>query len=242
MNFVLHSAALKQVGLREDSPNEVDRTNNDSTQKPTETALPRGVERVIFRSSGKAGCPTIEGRLEAHGGVANKRKISTIFASTRFGNILDSPVSVVPILRGHIAKGGLIALTDRVMTPFNMSLRDATALVLPFIWLASGGEVTVTEMPVIRIEDIAAEMRDAPSIGRKIEIIEIGAKPGEKMYEELINAADVTHTCELNTFFVIKPPFANHHHSGYAPYNFHIETSMAGGGVQIYLESASFFS
>jgi FlaA1/EpsC-like NDP-sugar epimerase len=216
VDVVLHSAALKHVGLCEDSPNQAVRTNIDGTQNVIDAALTNGVERVIFTSSDKAVNPTnvmgasklMAERLMTAANASN-RNASTIFASTRFGNVLGSRGSVVPIFRRQIAQGGPITLTDRAMTRFTMTLNEAAALVLQSIWLACGGEVMVTKMPVVRIEDLATVMRDALSEGRPIEIVEIGAKPGEKMYEELMNAEEVRRTYEFGSFFVILPAFAS---------------------------------
>ncbi len=215
VEIVLHSAALKHVGLCEDSPNQAVRTNIDGTQNVIDAALGNRVERVIFTSSDKAVNPTnvmgasklMAERLMTAANASN-RNASTVFASTRFGNVLGSRGSVVPVFRGQIARGGPITLTDRAMTRFVMTLNEAAALVLQSIWLARGGEVMVTKMPVVRIEDIATVMRDALAEGRPIEITETGAKPGEKMYEELMNAEEVRRTYEVGDFFVILPAFA----------------------------------
>ena len=216
VDIVLHCAALKHVGLCEDSPNQAVRTNIDGTQNVIDAALANGVERVIFTSSDKAVNPTnVMGTSKLMGErlmtAANEsnRNASTVFASTRFGNVLGSRGSVVPIFRRQIAQGGPITLTDRAMTRFIMTLGQAAALVLESVWLARGGEVMVTRMPVARIEDIAVVMRDALAEGRDIRITEIGAKPGEKMYEELMNDEEVRRTYEYGDFFVILPAFAS---------------------------------
>ena len=111
-------------------------------------------------------------------------------------------------------------MTDRQMTRFIMTLEEAVRLVLESVWLASGGEVMVTKMPVARIEDIAQFMIDALAPGRDIEIIEIGAKPGEKMYEELMNDEEVRRTFEYGDFFISLSAFANHE----APFHAHLLT------------------
>lgn len=216
VEIVLHCAALKHVGLCEDSPNQAVRTNIDGTQNVIDAALANGVERVIFTSSDKAVNPTnVMGTSKLMGErlmtAANdsNRNASTVFASTRFGNVLGSRGSVVPIFRRQIAQGGPVTLTDRAMTRFIMTLSEAAALVLQSVWLARGGEVMVTKMPVARIEDIATVMRDALSNGRDIPIVEIGTKPGEKMYEELMNDEEVRRTYEYKEFFIIHPALAD---------------------------------
>lgn len=224
VDIVLHSAALKHVGLCEDSPSQAVATNIMGTQNVIDAAQKNGVERVIFTSSDKAVNPTnvmgtsklmgerlmtAAAETTANGLDIKSKNAGTIFASTRFGNVLGSRGSVVPLFRQQIQSGGPITLTDRNMTRFVMTLEEAARLVLNSVWLASGGEVLVTKMPVARIEDIAEIMRDVLGSGKKIEITEIGAKPGEKMYEELMNDEEVRRTYEYGEFFVTLSPFSN---------------------------------
>lgn len=221
VDVVLHAAAFKHVGLCEDSPSQAIRTNIDGTQNVIDAALANSVERVVFTSSDKAVNPTnVMGTSKlmgerlmtaasfAHGKPGRgKNQQRTIFSSTRFGNVLGSRGSVVPLFKRQIASGGPITLTDREMTRFIMTLEDAAALVLESVWLASGGEVMVTKMPVARIEDLALIMRDKLGGGRDIKIVEIGAKPGEKMYEELMNDEEVRRAYEFGKFFCVLSAF-----------------------------------
>ncbi len=138
----------------------------------------------------------------------------TIFTSTRFGNVLGSNGSVVPVFRGQIASGGPVTLTDRRMTRFVMSVDQAIRLVIDSCMLAKGGEVFITKMPVLRIEDLAKAMIEelAPSYGMKpgdIDLIETGVKPGEKMFEELMNSEETRRAIELERYFVVLPAFRN---------------------------------
>ena len=254
VDIVLHAAALKHVGLCEDSPNQAVQTNIMGTQNVIDAALANRVERVIFSSSDKAVNPTnvmgtskLMGERLMTAAAESNRKSSTIFASTRFGNVLGSRGSVVPLFQQQIAKGGPITLTDRAMTRFIMTLEEAAALVLNSVWLARGGEVMVTKMPVARIEDIAHVMRDELSHDRDIEIIEIGAKPGEKMYEELMNDEEVRRTWEYGDFFVILSAFADAEDAAYThlsgnprpvrPYNSAHEIAMSREDVARYFSS-----
>ena len=216
VDIVLHSAALKHVGLCENSPVQAILTNIQGTQNVIDAALENRVGRVIFTSSDKAVNPTnVMGTSKLMGErlmtAASDSQLSetTIFASTRFGNVLGSRGSVVPLFRRQIEAGGPITLTDRRMTRFIMTLEEAAKLVLESVWLARGGEVMVTKMPVARIEDIAEVMRSGLSGDRPIAIQEIGAKPGEKLYEELMNDEEVRRTYELGDFFVILSAFGN---------------------------------
>ncbi|MCS4502502.1 polysaccharide biosynthesis protein [Arhodomonas aquaeolei] len=256
VDVVLHAAALKHVGLCEDSPTQAVQTNILGTQNVIDAALENGVERVIFTSSDKAVNPTnvmgtsklmgerlMTAAAETHGNG------TTVFASTRFGNVLGSRGSVVPLFRRQIEAGGPVTLTDRLMTRFIMTLSEAAALVLESVWLARGGEVMVTKMPVARIEDIAEVMRDSLAEGRGVEITEIGAKPGEKMYEELMNEEEVRRTFEYGDFFVVLSAFADRASGEYAylknstpperPYNSGVETPMTRGEVAEYFRRRS---
>jgi FlaA1/EpsC-like NDP-sugar epimerase len=135
-----------------------------------------------------------------------------IFASTRFGNVLGSRGSVIPIFREQIRKGGPVTLTDSDMTRFIMSIKEATRLVIDSAMLAKGGEVFVTKMPVIRIQDLAQVMISelAQDYGHnhvEIQIKIIGTKPGEKLYEELMSDEETRRTWELELYFAVLPAF-----------------------------------
>ena len=225
VDVVLHAAALKHVGLCEDSPTQAVASNIIGTQNVIEAAHQNKVERVIFTSSDKAVNPTnvmgtsklmAERLMTAAAGVGGsdimaKRTSTnpTIFASTRFGNILASRGSVVPIFRRQIEEGGPITLTDAQMSRFIMTLQDAVRLVLDSVWLAVGGEVLVTKMPVVKIEDVARVMATILAPNTSIDVIEIGAKPGEKMYEELMNDEEIRRTYEYGDFFITLPAYAD---------------------------------
>lgn len=253
IEVVLHAAALKHVGLCEDAPNEAIKTNIIGCQNVIAAAEANKVSRVIFTSSDKAVNPTnVMGTTKLMGerlftaAAAKSGPGGPIFASTRFGNILGSRGSVIPLFYKQIKQGGPITLTDREMTRFIMHLPEAASLVLKSVWLSMGGEVFVTKMPVARIEKIAEQMRDrlTPE-GQTIEITEIGAKPGEKLYEELMNEEEVRRAYEIDNFLVIIPAFVRDHAKTYPyiadqpaahnPYNSHLEDSMSDAELQRYL-------
>lgn len=258
VDVVLHAAALKHVGLCEDSPAEPIATNIQGTQNVISAAQENGVERVIFTSSDKAVNPTnvmgtsklMGERLMTAAAEANlsalgqkSRKTSTIFASTRFGNVLGSRGSVLPLFQRQINSGGPVTLTDRNMTRFVMTLEEAARLVLDSTWLASGGEVLVTKMPIARIEDIAHIMRETFAVKSDVEIIEIGAKPGEKMYEELMNDEEVRRTYEKDNFFIIMSAFSQQAKDEYLelpkpdrPYNSSVEPALSRDELARYFE------
>lgn len=217
VDVVLHAAAFKHVHLCEQSPRDAIQTNVLGVQNIIDAAEANGVERVIFTSSDKAVNPTsVMGTSKLMGerlftaADSRRRGPGPVFASTRFGNVLGSRGSVIPLFHRQISEGGPLSLTDRSMTRFIMTLREAVRLVMDSVFLARGGEVFVTKMPVVRIEDLAHVMVEelAPRYGvapGDVEIRIIGAKPGEKMYEELLNDEEVRRAVELERYFLIRP-------------------------------------
>ena len=219
VDIVFHTAALKHVILSERSPEQAVQTNISGVQNIIAAANINSVETVIFTSSDKAVNPTnvmgtskLMGERLITAANSNKRQGGPVFASTRFGNVLGSSGSVVPIFRRQIAQGGPVTLTDRSMTRFVMSIRESVQLVLDSAEMAKGGEVFVTKMPTVCIEDLAVAMIEelAPRYGHSlglVEIVEIGVKPGEKLYEELTNDEETRRTMELEKYFSVLPAF-----------------------------------
>jgi FlaA1/EpsC-like NDP-sugar epimerase len=219
VDIVFHSAAYKHVILCEHSPFDAVQTNINGVKNVIEAAKACGVERVIFTSSDKAVNPTnvmgttklMGERLMTAANCAGKDH-HTIYSSTRFGNVLGSRGSVIPIFKEQIKKGGPVTLTDRNMTRFIMSIKEATSLVIDSCKIAKGGEIFVTKMPVIRIEDLAQVMINqlAPLYAHKpesIQITTIGSKPGEKLYEELMSEEETGRTLELQRYFTVLPSY-----------------------------------
>jgi len=219
VDIIFHTAAFKHVILSEHHPFDVIQTNILASQNIIEAALEANVEKVIFTSSDKAVNPTnvmgasklmCEKLITAANTLTYGNK--TIFASVRFGNVIGSRGSVVPVFIKQIKAGGPVTITDKRMTRFIMTIEEAANLVLKTSLLAKGGEVFITKMPVMRIMDLAEVMIDilAPKYGytkEAIEIEEIGAKPGEKLYEELMTEEETRRTFELKDMFVTLPAF-----------------------------------
>ena len=212
-DIVIHAAALKHVILCERSPEQAVQTNINGVQNVIAAASLNDVEIVIFTSSDKAVNPTnVMGTTKLMGerlmtaANSSKRENGPIFASTRFGNVLGSSGSVIPIFRNQISNGGPVTLTDKNMTRFVMSVEEAVELVLNSVMEAKGGEVFVTKMPVMKIEDLAIAMIEELS-PNEIEVTEIGSKPGEKLYEELMSDEETRRTIELDKFFSVLPAF-----------------------------------
>jgi len=219
VDVVFHSAALKHVVLCERSPFDAVQTNIHGVQNLIHAATENNVEKVVFTSSDKAVNPTnVMGTSKLMGErlmtAANscQRGDGPIFTSTRFGNVLGSSGSVVPIFHKQIAKGGPLTLTHNEMTRFVMSVEEAVRLVIDSASYAQGGEVFVTKMPVVFIKDLAKVMIQelAPVYGFRpdeIEVIEMGSKPGEKLYEELMSHEETRRAIELSNYFSILPAF-----------------------------------
>ena len=215
VDIVLHAAALKHVILCEKTPRDAVLTNIIGMQNVIDAALANRVERVLFTSSDKAVNPTnvmgtskLMGERLITAANAHRRKNDPIFASTRFGNVLGSRGSVIPIFKKQILSGGPVTLTDPEMTRFIMTVTDAVKLVMDSVFLACGGEVFVTKMPVVRIQDLAEVMiEELAEKPEKVKIEIIGCKPGEKLYEELMSDEETRRTAELPNYFSVLPAF-----------------------------------
>ena len=219
VQIVIHAAALKHVIVCERSPRDAIRTNIIGVQNVIDAALANGVGRVVFTSSDKAVNPTnvmgtskLMGERLMTAASALGQVGGTVFASTRFGNVLGSRGSVIPVFLAQIRKGGPVTITDDRMTRFIMSIEESVRLVLDSVSMARGGEVFVTKMPSIRIIDLARIMIDelSEATGRRSEelaIEKIGSKAGEKLYEELLSEEEIRRTVELERYFVILPAF-----------------------------------
>lgn len=230
IDVVFHAAALKHVILCERSPDQAVQTNIQGVQNVIAAATENDIDRVVFTSSDKAVNPTnvmgtskLMGERLITAANSSKRDGGPIFSSTRFGNVLGSNGSVVPIFHNQIAKGGPVTLTHKEMTRFVMSIADAVALVIDSSRIAQGGEVFITKMPVVRISDLANAMIEelAPRYGFKpeeIEIAEIGTKPGEKLYEELMSPEETRRAVELDEYFSVLPAFRGIYHD--IPYDY----------------------
>ena len=217
VDIILHVAALKHVYLCEESPLEAVRTNIMGTQSIIDAANYNNVKQVVYTSSDKAVNPTSvmgTAKLMAERliSAANMESGSngTVFSTTRFGNILGSRGSVIPTFKKQIASGGPMTLTDQNMTRFIMSLEEAVELVIDSAELQQGGEVFVTKMPIIKITDLAEVMiRElASKYGHEpddVKLDVVGARAGEKLYEELVNTEETRRTIELEKFYVILP-------------------------------------
>jgi FlaA1/EpsC-like NDP-sugar epimerase len=195
-DVVFHAAAYKHVGLMEANPVEAVRNNALATQVMTRVAGEAGTAAFVLVSTDKAVRPaTVMGASKALAEwaleAAQARHPGTAYGAVRFGNVLGSSGSVVPIFRRQIAAGGPVTVTDPAMTRFFMTIPEAVQLVIRAGALAGGGEVYVLEMgEPVPILDLAKDMIRFSGLepGRDIAIEIVGRRPGEKLHEELFNA------------------------------------------------------
>ena len=221
IDIVFHGAALKNVVVCEKSPFDTVQTNILGVKNVVNAAFANEVGRVLFMSSDKAVNPTnvmgtskLMGERIMTAAMNLRNRKQTALVSSRFGNVLGSQGSVLPVFAEQIQNGQPLTLTDPGMTRFIMSDRQAVKLVLRGAVLGHGGEVFVTKMPVLRILDLARVMIKilAPVYGHKpddIPITTIGSKPGEKLFEELLADEEVRRTIDLDDHFVVLPAFQN---------------------------------
>ena len=264
IDIVFHTAALKHVILCEHSPEQAVLTNVIGTQNVIKAAKANNVERVLFTSSDKAVNPTnVMGTSKLMGErlmtAANASSKTTIFSSTRFGNVLGSNGSVLPIFVDQIKNGGPVTVTDPNMTRFIMSISEAVSLVIKSGEMMQGGEVFITKMPVLDIDLLADVMienlapqygHNPPDIGKKY----IGTKPGEKLYEELMSEEEIRRAWELEDYFVVLPALQSYtRHTAFhfknivsksvaKPYNSSLEEKMSSREILSVLKSNELLS
>jgi FlaA1/EpsC-like NDP-sugar epimerase len=197
-SVVFHAAAYKHVPLMEENPVEAVRNNAVATRIVAAAAGEAGVERFLLVSTDKAVSPaTVMGASKALAEwaveAAQNRWRGTRYSSVRFGNVLGSSGSVVPIFRRQIAQGGPVTVTDTRMTRYFMTIPEAVQLIIRSGELSTGGEVFVLEMgDPVRIVELARNMIRLAGLEPEVDIgVEIvGRRPGEKIHEELFNPGE----------------------------------------------------
>lgn len=218
IDYVFHCAAMKHVPACEYNPFEAVQTNVVGTQNVIQAAIENKVKKVLFTSTDKAISPTntygatkltaerLISAAELHKGAK-----STVFSSVRFGNVMGSRGSVIPLFKKQIIEQRKITITDPNMLRYMMTPSQAIELILKANELALGGEVFVLKMPLIRMGDLAEvvieQTKEQYGITEHISIEEIGLRPGEKRFEELMTDDEARIARETEEMYVIPSQF-----------------------------------
>jgi UDP-N-acetylglucosamine 4,6-dehydratase/5-epimerase len=210
VDIVVHAAAMKHVPICEYNPIEAVQTNVNGARNLIEAAMANGVERVIALSTDKAVSPAnlygatklcMEKLLTAANAYAGDR--ATRFSLVRYGNVMGSAGSVIPLFRNQM-KSGKLTITDARMTRFWIEMDEAVALVLRGLELMSGGEIFIPKLPTSDIETLAEAV--APGTPRTV----VGIRPGEKLHETLISSEEARRTSDMDDLLVVWPEFQFH--------------------------------
>jgi len=216
IDYVFHLAAMKHVPACEYNPFEAVQSNVIGTQNVIQAALYSNVSRVLFTSSDKAVSPAntygatklMAERLISAASYQKGPK-PTVFASVRFGNVMGSRGSVIPLFKKQILEQNKITVTDLGMTRYMMTPYQAISLMLEANEQAVGGEVFVLKMPIVRLSDLAEIMvEEIPrryKISSPIAVEEVGLRPGEKMDEQLMTMDEEIKVEESEYMYVIPP-------------------------------------
>lgn len=205
VDIVVHAAALKQVPAAEYNPFEAVKTNIIGGQNVIDACFESGVKKVIALSTDKAAAPinlygatklTSDKLFTAANNYKGKHDIK--FSVVRYGNVIGSRGSVVPFFLEK-KNTGVLPITDKRMTRFNITLQEGVDFVLNCFDRMWGGELFVPKIPSFRITDLAQ------AVAPECRIEEVGIRPGEKIHEEMVTATDAINTIEFEDYYVILP-------------------------------------
>ncbi len=207
VDYVIHTAALKQVPAAERNPFEVIKTNIIGAENIINAAVDRDVKKVVALSTDKAANPInlygatklCSDKLFVSGNSYSGRH-RTKFSVVRYGNVIGSRGSVIPLFK-KMREKGVLPITDPRMTRFWITLEQGVDIVLKSLSLSDGGELFVPKIPSMSIVDLAKAI--APDCKHEI----VGMRPGEKLHEVLITSDDSRHTLEFEEYYVIEPEF-----------------------------------
>ena len=205
IDVVIHAAAMKHVHLAEYNPSECIKTNINGAENVIAAAIKCGVKDVVALSTDKACAPinlygatklTSDKLFIAANNIKGSRNIK--FSVVRYGNVMGSNGSVMPFFLKK-RKDGVLPITDKKMTRFNISLQDGCQMVFDAIEKSWGGELFVPKIPSYKIVDVASAI--GPDCIQK----EVGIRPGEKLHEEMITVSDAINTYDIGKYYVILP-------------------------------------
>jgi FlaA1/EpsC-like NDP-sugar epimerase len=209
---VFHAAAHKHVPLMESSPGESVKNNITGTVNLARAASETGAERFVLISTDKAVNPTsvmgVSKRIAELVVRGYSQNSKTVFVSVRFGNVLASSGSVIPLFKEQIARGGPVTVTHEDVTRYFMTVGEAVELLIQAGAIGKGGEVFVLDVgEPVKIVDLAKDLIALSGLepGKDIQIVFTGLRPGEKLYEELITAEEGITVSKHKKIFVAKP-------------------------------------
>ena len=205
IDVVIHAAAMKHVHLAEYNPSECIKTNINGAENVIAAAIKCGVHNVVALSTDKACAPinlygatklTSDKLFIAANNIKGSRDVK--FSVVRYGNVMGSNGSVMPFFLNK-RKEGVLPITNKKMTRFNISLQDGCQMVFDAIEKAWGGELFVPKIPSYKIVDVAS------AIGPDCIQEEVGIRPGEKLHEEMITVSDALNTYDIGKYYAILP-------------------------------------
>lgn len=208
VDYVFHAAALKQVPSCEFYPMEAVRTNINGTQNVLDAAIASGVARVVVLSTDKAVYPInamgISKAMAEKLMVARARTVpagGTVICATRYGNVMASRGSVIPLFVEQLLAGRPLTLTDPAMTRFLMSLEDSVDLVLHAFEHGQQGDIFIQKAPAATVGDLAQALRELFRCDSPIEVI--GTRHGEKLYESLVSREEMARAEDMGRYYRI---------------------------------------
>ncbi len=211
VDVIIHAAAIKQVDTAEYNPDECIKTNVNGAQNVIDAALAMGVKEVVALSTDKACAPinlygatklASDKLFAAANNIKGSRDIR--FSVVRYGNVMGSRGSVIPFFMNK-RKEGVLPITHKEMTRFNISLQAGVDLVMFAIANHLGGEIFIPKIPSYRILDVAE------AIAPECEIQDVGIRPGEKLHEEMITETDSLNTIDIGEYYAILPSVSFSH-------------------------------
>lgn len=229
VDVIIHAAAIKQVDTAEYNPTECIRTNIDGAENVIHAALACGVKDVVALSTDKACAPinlygatklASDKLFAAANNIRGSKDIK--FSVVRYGNVMGSRGSVIPFFLNK-RKEGVLPITHKQMTRFNISLQAGVDLVMFALDNHLGGEIFIPKIPSYKILDLAA------AVAPECEIRDVGVRPGEKLHEEMITDTDSLNTIDIGLYYAILPSvsfaytndeYERHHSAKKVPFGF----------------------